>query len=160
MQKTSIYNASSRCILTPFEWYGRPKKALKKVLVKLFPYIFHEKTEWNIVYKYLKTKAFSRDTNILSQIHWTWNNFGNSLTTIGRNYPVFSFKKTVCQKNVWMQHWYKGLSKNSCSVDLTDIRNTLKEQICSKITAISVVQVFSLELISHVVSFSRIFSIH
>ena len=55
---------------------------------------------------------------------------------------------------------YEGLSKNSCSVDLIDTKNTLKQQIYSKITTISVVQVFNLELVSLAVSFSRIFSIH
>ena len=33
-------------------------------------YIFHVKTKWNIIYEYLKTKIFSRDTTILPQIHW------------------------------------------------------------------------------------------
>ena len=45
------------------------KNAPKKVLVTLFPYIFHVKTNSNIVYEYLKTKIFSRDTNILPQMH-------------------------------------------------------------------------------------------
>ena len=40
----------------------------QKVLVTHFPNIFHIKTEWYIVYKYLKTKTLSRDTNILSQM--------------------------------------------------------------------------------------------
>ena len=85
------------------------KMASKKVLVTLFCYIFHEKTEWNIVYKYLKTKTCSRDTNILPQVHWTPNNFRNSATTIGGfwvslNYPLLNFKKLVCPKNIWMQH--------------------------------------------------------
>ena len=45
------------------------KNAPTKVLVTLFPYTFHVKTNSNIVYKYLKTKIFSRDTNILPQMH-------------------------------------------------------------------------------------------
>ena len=47
-------------------------------------------------------------------------------------------------------------------MDLIDIKNTLlkRQQICSKIIAICAVQVFSLVLISPVVLFSRIFSIH
>ena len=38
-------SAASRCILVPFERYGRPKNEPKKVLVTLFPYIFHVKTK-------------------------------------------------------------------------------------------------------------------
>ena len=70
---------------------GAPKKAPQKVLVTLFPYIFHLKTEWNIVCEYLKTKTFSRGTNILPQMHWTSNNFGNSATTTGS----FGYHKTI-----------------------------------------------------------------
>ena len=51
-------------------WYclncmGVQKNAPKKFLVTLFPYIFRVKTKWTIVYKYLKTKIFLGDTNIL-----------------------------------------------------------------------------------------------
>ena len=87
--------------------------APKKVLTTLFPYIVHVKTKWNIVYKNLKTKIFSRDTNILPQMHWTSNIFGPPATTIGGfwvslNYPILNFKKTVCPKNVWIWHcWYR-----------------------------------------------------
>ena len=102
-------SAASRCILVPFERYGRPKKCAQKVLVTLFPYIFHVKTKWNIVYEYLKTKIFSRDTNILPQMHWTSNIFGHSATIIGGfrvslNCPILNFKKTVRPKNLWMRH--------------------------------------------------------
>ena len=56
-------------------WYslngmGAQKNAPKKFRVTFFPYIFHVKTKLNIVYEYLKTKIFPRDTNILPQIHW------------------------------------------------------------------------------------------
>ena len=47
----------------------------KKALVTLFSYIFHIKTKLNIVYKYLKTNIFSRDTNNLpnaSNIKYFW----------------------------------------------------------------------------------------
>ena len=55
-------------------WYrlngmGAQKNDPKEVLVKIFPYIFHVKSKWNIFYEYLKTKIFSRDTNILPQMH-------------------------------------------------------------------------------------------
>ena len=55
----------------------------------------------------LKNKNLS---NVLPQMHWTSNIFGHSATTIGGfwvslNYPILNFKKTVCPKNVWMQHW-------------------------------------------------------
>ena len=96
-------------------WYclngmGAQKNAPKKVLVTLFPYIFHIETKSSTVYENLKTKILSRDTNILPQMHWTSNIFGPSATTIGvfwvsLNYPTLNFKKTVCPKNVWMQHW-------------------------------------------------------
>ena len=83
----------------------------RKVLVILFPYIFHVKTRLNIVYENLKTKIFSRDTNTLPQMQWTSNIFGHSVTTIGvfrasLNYPMLNFKKMLCPKNVWMRHWY------------------------------------------------------
>ena len=61
--------ATSRCILVPSGQYGRPKKCTQKVLVTLFRYIFHLKTKLNIVYKHLKTKIFTRDTNILPKMH-------------------------------------------------------------------------------------------
>ena len=95
-------------------WYhlngmGTQKNAPQKVLVILFPYTFHVKPKWNIIYKYLKTKIFSRESNILPQMHWTLNIFGHSTTIIGifwisQNYPILNFKKTICPKNVWMQH--------------------------------------------------------
>ena len=47
----SVYSTTFRCILVPFEWYRHPKKCAKKVLVTPFPYIFHIKTKWNIVYQ-------------------------------------------------------------------------------------------------------------
>ena len=53
-----VQSAASRCILVLFEQYWCQKNAPKK----LSPYIFHVKTKWNTVYKYLKTKIFSRDT--------------------------------------------------------------------------------------------------
>ena len=84
-----ITSAASRCILVPFEWYGGPKK----VIVLFLPYIFHVKTKWNIVYEYLKTKIFSRDTNILPQMHRTSNVFEHSPKTIAGfwvslDYPI------------------------------------------------------------------------
>ena len=106
---STMISATSKCILVPFERYGRPKKALKKVLLTLFPHIFQAKTIWNIVYEYLKTKIFSRDTNILPQMHGTSNIFGPSATTIesfwvSLNYPILNFKKTVRPKNVCMRY--------------------------------------------------------
>ena len=89
---------------------GAQKNAPKKVIVTLLPYIYHTKTKWNIVYEYLKTKIFSRDTNILPQMNWTSNIFGQSAKNIGGfwvslNYPILNFKNTACPKNVWMRHW-------------------------------------------------------
>ena len=108
----SPYSVASRCILVPFERMGAQKNVPKKVLVTRFPYIFHVKPKWNIAYKYLKTKIFSRDSNILPQMHWTSNIFEHSATVIGvfwlsLNYPIIHFKKTVCPKNVWMRHCHK-----------------------------------------------------
>ena len=89
-------------------WYhlngmGTQKIAPKKVLARHFPYIFHLKTKWNIVYKYLKTKTFPKDKYILPQMHWTSNTFGPSTTTIGgllvsQHYPILNFKKMVFPK--------------------------------------------------------------
>ena len=67
------------------------KNAPKKFRVTLFPYIFHVKTKLNIVYEYLKTKIFSRDTNFLPQIIEN-QIFEHSATIIGGflislNYP-------------------------------------------------------------------------
>ena len=112
----------SRCILVPFEWYGHPKKCTPKVLMTFFLYIFHVKTKWNIVYEYLKTKIFWRDTNALPQMHWTSNIFGYSATIIGGfwvslNYPIVNFKKKLCPKNIWMWNWkgnYILILKNFC----------------------------------------------
>ena len=76
-----------------------PKKCAQKVLVTFLLYRYHVRTIWNIVYEYLK--IFSRDTNILPQMHWTSNIFRHSATTIGGfsvllTYPILNFKKTVC----------------------------------------------------------------
>ena len=85
-----------------FNSMGTQEKAPKTVLVTLFPCIFHTKIKGNIVYEYLKTKTFSRDTGILLQMQLTSNNFGNSATTTGvfwvsLNYPILNSKKTVAQ---------------------------------------------------------------
>ena len=103
-------------------WYylnsmGTQKNAPKKALVLFFPYIFHIKTKWNIVYKYLKTKIFSGDTNIFPLMHWTSNIFGHSATTIrgfwvSLNYPILNFRKTVSPKNVRMWHWCVSILHN------------------------------------------------
>ena len=61
-------SAASRCILVPSERYRRPKKCAQKIVI-LFPHIFYVKSKLSIVYEYLKTKTFSRDTNILPQMH-------------------------------------------------------------------------------------------
>ena len=60
-----VGSAASRFISVPFERYGCPKKSAQKVLVTLFTCIFHVKAKRNIVYEYLKTKFFSRDSNVL-----------------------------------------------------------------------------------------------
>ena len=56
-----------------------------------------------MICEYLKTKIFSRDTNILSQMHGTSNIFGHSATTTGGlgvslNYPILNLKKMACPK--------------------------------------------------------------
>ena len=93
-----------------------PKNVPKKVLVTLFPYIFHVKTKWNIVYECLKTTIFSRGSNILPQMHWTSNIFGDSAPIIrvfwvSLNYSILNFKKTVCPKNVWMRYCPSNLCR-------------------------------------------------
>ena len=110
MEVVSTISVALRCILVPFEWYGCPKKCTQKVLASFFLYMFHIKTKSNIVSEYLKTKIFSRDTNILPQMLWLSDIFGHSVTTIGGfwvslNYPIPTFKKRVCPENIWMWHW-------------------------------------------------------
>ena len=91
---------------------GSQKNPPKKILATLFPYIFHIKTKWNIVYKYLKTEIFSRDTNILPQMHgiskylWTLS-YCHWGFWVSLSYPILNLKKTVCPKDVWMQHCTK-----------------------------------------------------
>ena len=89
-------------------WYRLNGMGAKKVRPKssfeetLFLYIFHVKTKSNIVYEYLRTKIFSRDTNILPQTHWisyfwtlSYNHWGVlSITKLSNP----NFKKTVCPK--------------------------------------------------------------
>ena len=115
-----------------------PKKMHPKKFLygkRIFPYIIHVKPKWNIIYKYLKTKCFSRDSNILPQMHWTLHIFGHSVTINGGfgvslNYPILNFKKTVCPKNVWMRHWlfYKI---NTCLLKTTTCIGLQAEQIFS-----------------------------
>ena len=99
-------SARSRCILVPFKRYGCQKKSAQKVLVTPFPCIFHLEAKRNIVYKQLKAKNISRDSNILPQMHLTSNIFGHSATIIWGllNCPILNIKKMVCTKNVWMRH--------------------------------------------------------
>ena len=109
-------------------WYhlkvmGTQKKCTQKFLVLLFQYIFHVKSKWNIVYKYLKTKIFSRDTNILPQMHWTSNIFGPLASTIREfwvslNFAILNFKKTVCPKKFWMRHCV-GKERKICIINNT-----------------------------------------
>ena len=105
-------SAASRCILVPFERYGRPKN--------VFPCMFHVKPKWNIVYKYLKSKKFFKIPKYRSQTHWTSNIFVHSATIIGGlgvslNYPILNFKKMVCPKNVWIRHCCKKVFPKSFS---------------------------------------------
>ena len=63
----------------------------------------------NIVYEYLKTKIFSRATNIPKcighQIFLDTQLQPLGISWIWLNYPIFNFKKRLCPKNVWIQHW-------------------------------------------------------
>ena len=60
----------------------KTKKCAQKVIVTFFLYILHIKTKSNIVYEYIK-KIFSRNSNILPQMHWKSNIFGCSAAIIG-----------------------------------------------------------------------------
>ena len=98
---------------------GIQKNAPKKVLVTLFSFIFHIKTEWNVVYKYLKTKIVSRDTNILPQMYWNQIFLDLQLQLSGGFwvsliYPILNFMKMVCPKNVWMWHWWPNVNNCTC----------------------------------------------
>ena len=102
-------STTSRCVLIPFEWYGCPMIDAQKSSSNTFPIHISRKNWMKYVYKYLKTKIFLRDTNVLPQMHWTSNIFWHPVTTIGcfwvsLNYSILNFKKTVCPKNVWMHH--------------------------------------------------------
>ena len=69
------------------------KKSAQKVIVTFFLNIFHVKTKWNIVYKYLKLPS----PNALNI-----NIFGHSATfgvfELSLNYPILNFKKRYAQK--------------------------------------------------------------
>ena len=88
-----IFTFKNENLFSEVFWYGCDQK----VLVTLFPYIFLIKAKRNIVYKYLKTKNLLRDTNTIPQMHQTSNNFRYPATNL-------NFKKTVCQKKIWMRH--------------------------------------------------------
>ena len=72
----------------------------KKVLVTLFPYKFHIKTKWNIVYKYLKTKLFEFSATIIEGF---W---------VSQNYPILNFKKMACPKSILIWHCKKQHKRN------------------------------------------------
>ena len=72
----------------------------KKVLVTLFPYKFHIKTKWNIVYKYLKTKLFEFSATIIEGF---W---------VSLNYPILNFKKMACPKSILIWHCKKQHKRN------------------------------------------------
>ena len=107
--KKWIANAASRCTWYRLKGMSVQKNSPQKFLVTLFPYIFPVKTKWNIACQYSKTKRFSRNTIIFTQMHWKSNIFGTSVTTIGvfgisPNRPILNLKKTVCPKKVWIRH--------------------------------------------------------
>ena len=72
--------------------------------------MFHVKIKWNIVYKYLKTKTFSRDTNILPQMYWNQIFFDLQLQQLGV-WGITKLSNSWLQekgipKNVWMRHCF------------------------------------------------------
>ena len=80
------------------------KKVLKKVFVTVFPFIFHIKTEWNIVYEYSKTKTFQETQTsfpkcIEHQIILETTTIGGFWVSL--NYPILNFKKTVMSKKLF-----------------------------------------------------------
>ena len=123
-------SAAPKCILVPFERYRHSQKCAQKSSCNTFSIYI----SWK-----LKTKIFSRDSNILPQMHWKSNSFGHSTTIIGGfwvslNYPILNFKKMVFPKNVWMRHCLR------CGVVKTNL------QICyatKKYTAMKKVQIRS-----------------
>ena len=110
---------------------GTQKNVPKKVPVTTFPYIFYVNPKWNIVYEYLKTKIFSRDSDILLQMHWTSNIFDTQLQLLGGfwvslNYPILNFKKMVYPKNIWMRHWINFRNYNKIlNHKIKDIKDSL-----------------------------------
>ena len=111
VQSGTYHSAASVCFGTVRTVWAAKKIHPKKFL-QLFPYIFHIKTKWNIVYKYLKTEIFSRDTSILPQMHgiskyfWTLS-YCHWGFWVSLSYPILNLKKTVCPKDIWMQHCTK-----------------------------------------------------
>ena len=66
-------------------WYRVNGMGAQKSSCNTFSiYIFHVKPKWNIAYEYLKTKVFSRDSNILPQMRWISNIFGLTAAITGR----------------------------------------------------------------------------
>ena len=89
-----------------------PKKLRPKVLVKRFPYLFHIKTKWNIVYIYLaKNKnLFKRQISFPKCIeHQIFLDpqlqlLRDDVYHLTIQSLILNFKEMVCSKNVWMQH--------------------------------------------------------
>ena len=120
-----------------------PKKMYPKSCNTFSIYIFHLKPKWNIVYKYLKTKIFSRDFPkcIKYQIF-----LGTNLKLLGGfevslNYLILNFKKMVCPKNVWMWHWQVMINVTKWSFICL-----LSSDQCFVITPSQFTELFSLKL--------------
>ena len=140
---SSTGSATSRWILVPFERYGCPKKCAQKSSVTLFPHIFHIKPKWTIVYKYFKTKIFSRDFPKCIKYQMF---LGTSLKLLGGfevslNYLILNFKKMVCPKNVWMRHWQVMINVTKWSFICL-----LSSDQCFVITPSQFIELFSLKL--------------
>ena len=110
-----------------------PATLLKKTLPQVFSCEFCEISK-NTFFNRTPPVAVSERWKIVKPITIAENVFYTSYWKKG--------KWSLCKKRL-----YKDLSTNSCSVDVSAIKNTSsKQQICSQIPTISGVQVFSTEL--------------
>ena len=99
----SIYSATSRCILVPFEWYGHPKKWAQKSSCNTFSIYTSGKTYMKYSLQILKNENFFKRLTYPSPNALNIKYFWHSATIIGGfwvslNYPILNFKKMIWPK--------------------------------------------------------------
>ena len=84
--------------------------APKKVLITLFQYLFHVKTEWNISTNDRRNRhKYPSPNTLIIKYFWalSYNHCGEYGVSL--IYPILNFKKSVCPKSIWMQHCSSAL---------------------------------------------------